>query len=95
MRPSTVEEVLASLHYVGEQTHGVGQNTLDNFFLTAGMEVEHTGPQMVSQLTEVSCLTSVVRAHQVHTTFVSHSICLSSSLTNSQTQRRGLSHIRN
>lgn len=55
-----MEEVLASLHRVGNLGHEVGQNILDYFFLAAGMEEEHIGPWMVSQLMGVSCLTELL-----------------------------------
>lgn len=60
MNLSAVEGVLPFLHCVGKLSHGVGQNTLDYFFLVAGMEEDHIGPWMVSQLMEVSCLTDLM-----------------------------------
>lgn len=49
IRLSAVEEILAFLHCVGKLCP-VGQNILDYFFLMAGMEEDHIGPWMVSQL---------------------------------------------
>lgn len=65
MRPSAVERVLASLHCVGKGSYGVDQKTLDYFFLVVGIEEEHIGPWMVSQLIGVGVLSnrSGIRAH--------------------------------
>ena len=50
MRLSAVEEIVAFVHCVGKLSLVVGQNILDYFFLVTGMEEDHIGPWMVSQL---------------------------------------------
>lgn len=52
--------VLGFLHCAGKLSHGVGQNILGYFFLAAGMEEDHAGSWVVSQLMGVSCLTDLM-----------------------------------
>lgn len=60
MRLSAVEEIVAFVHCVGKLSLVVGQNILDYFFLVTGMEEDHIGPWMVSQLMQVFCLTDLM-----------------------------------
>lgn len=90
-----MEEVLASLNCVGKLSHGVGQNTLDCLFLATGMEEEHIGPWMVSQLTGVSCLTELLSSSPSTSLLFPIMLASPAVLTTHRTGEGGLSHTGN
>ncbi|KAL0588400.1 UPF0764 protein C16orf89, partial [Plecturocebus cupreus] len=54
-KPSAVEGIIASLHCVGTLNHGVGQYTVDYFFLAIGVEDEHIELWTVEDFSDSRC----------------------------------------
>lgn len=92
MRLSAVEEILAFLHCVGKLSLG-RPDILDYFFLVAGMEEDHTGPWMVSQLI-VGILSNRSDVTN-YITFVFITFASPPGFTTHRTREGGLSHAKN